>query len=124
MRQTSIYVPGSSQNHSGPKPRNDAFHHPRKEGENNERKKKSNKPSLMTQVAVAPENSSLISKLTHKESAQGNSMMMELEETLKKIDEELGLNSETEYLVSIPVPVDAQFEIPVVRDSVSHTISA
>ena len=51
-------------------------------------------------------------------------MMMEFEETLKKIDEELGLNSETEYLVSIPVPVDAQFEIPVVRDSVSHTISA
>ena len=124
MRRTLIYVPGSSQNHSGPKPCNDAFHHPRKEGENNERKKKSNKPSSTTQVAVASENSSSILKLSHKESAQGNSMMMEFEKTLKKIDEELGLNSETEYLVSIPVPVDAQFEIPVARDSVSHTIFA
>ena len=73
---------------------------------------------------MALDNSSPISNLTHKESAQGNSMIVEFEETLKRIDEELGINSETEDLVSIPVLVDAPFEFPMARDSVSHTILA
>lgn len=101
VRRTSIYVPGSSQNYSGPKPRNDASYHSRKDGEINEGKKNNTKPSMKNQVATVLENTGLISNLTHKESAQGNSMITGFEETLQKIDEELGLNSVSEDSVSI-----------------------
>lgn len=124
MRRTSIYVPGSGQNYSGPKPHKEASYHSRKDGEINEGKKNSTKPSMTNQVATVLENTSPMSNLTHKESAQENSMMTEFEEILLKIDEELGLNYVSKDSVSIPVPVDAPFENLIARDSESNTISA
>lgn len=50
-------------------------------------------------------------------------MMADFEETLQKIDDELGLNSAAEDSVSILVTIDAPLEIPSARDSVSHSIS-
>lgn len=51
-------------------------------------------------------------------------MRTDFEETLQKIDEELGVNSVTEDSVSIPVTVDAPFENPLARDPVSLMGSA
>nr|POE61475.1 hypothetical protein CFP56_37779 [Quercus suber]POF24230.1 hypothetical protein CFP56_12645 [Quercus suber] len=110
-RRTSISVPGSRQNYTGPNQK------PHKERDANDGRKKSSKSVELTPVVTAPEKSVPVRKVSLKESINDNELRPEFEETLRKIDEEIGVTSVMDAAVSKSVKGRESFESQTVWES-------
>ena len=75
----------------------------------------------MTLVVAALETSGLDGNMSHKESINENGTMPNFEETLQKIDEELGITTVTKDAISKSVKGHNSFEFQLVQESTPFT---